>query len=114
MKLVGNYSRSGKNENFETEITLTIRENYKHLIQDLDKNELYSIVISKAKEMAEEGMQVIALASKKENNKVLVLNEKEENDMTFIGFVAFLDSPKKDVKNVIEKLNKYNVKVKIL
>ena len=39
MKLVGNYSRSGKNENFETEITLTIRENYKHLIQDLDKNE---------------------------------------------------------------------------
>lgn len=50
MKLVGNYSRSGKNENFETEITLTIRENYKHLIQDLDKNELYSIVISKAKD----------------------------------------------------------------
>lgn len=64
--------------------------------------------------MAEEGMQVIALASKKESNKVLVLNEKEENDMTFIGFVAFLDSPKKDVKNVIEKLNKYDVKVKIL
>lgn len=76
--------------------------------------ELTNKVISKAKEMAEEGMQVIALASKKESNKVLVLNEKEENDMTFIGFVAFLDSPKKDVKNVIEKLNKYNVKVKIL
>ena len=34
--------------------------------------------------------------------------------MTFIGFVAFLDSPKKDVKNVIEKINKYDVKVKIL
>ena len=76
--------------------------------------ELTNKVISKAKEMAEEGMQVIALASKKESNKVLVLNEKEENDMTFIGFVAFLDSPKKDVKNVIEKLNKYDVKVKIL
>ena len=76
--------------------------------------ELTNKVISKAKEMAEEGMQVIALASKKESNKVLVLNEKEENDMTFIGFVAFLDSPKKDVKNVIEQLNKYNVKVKIL
>lgn len=49
MKLVGNYSRSGKNENNETEITLTIRENYKHLIKCLDKNELYSINISKAK-----------------------------------------------------------------
>lgn len=50
MKLVGNYSRIGKNENFKTEITLTIRENYKHLIQDLNKEELYSIVISKAKD----------------------------------------------------------------
>ena len=50
MKLVGNYSRNGKNENFETEITFTIRDNYKYLIQNLDKNELYSIKISKAKD----------------------------------------------------------------
>lgn len=50
MKLVGNYSRMGKNENFETEITLTIRDNYKYLLQDLDKDELYSIVITKAKD----------------------------------------------------------------
>lgn len=50
MKLIGNYSRSGKNENFETEITFTIRENYKHLIQDLNKEDLYSITISKARD----------------------------------------------------------------
>lgn len=50
MKLIGNYSRSGKNEDFVTEITFTIRENYKHLIQDLEKTELYSITISKAKD----------------------------------------------------------------
>lgn len=50
MKLVGNYSRNGKNENFETEITFTIRDNYNHLIKGLDKNELYSIKISKAKD----------------------------------------------------------------
>lgn len=50
MKLVGNYSRCGKNESFETEITFTIRENYKHLIQDLNKEDLYSITISKARD----------------------------------------------------------------
>lgn len=50
MKLVGNYSRSGKSESFETEITLTIRDSYKHLIQDLNKDELYSIVITKARD----------------------------------------------------------------
>lgn len=50
MKLVGNYTRTGKNENFETEITLTIRDNYKYLIQDLNKEDLYSIAITKARD----------------------------------------------------------------
>lgn len=50
MKLIGNYSRVGRNENNETEITLTIRENYKYLLQDLDKETVYSIDISKARD----------------------------------------------------------------
>lgn len=50
MKLVGNFTRSGKNENFETEITLTIHDKYKYFIQDLNKEELYSIVITRAKD----------------------------------------------------------------
>lgn len=50
MKLIGNYSRVGRNENNETEITLTIRENYKYLLQDLDKETIYSIDISKARD----------------------------------------------------------------
>ena len=50
MKLIGNFVRVGKNENFETEITLTIRENYKYLIQELNKEDLYSINISKARD----------------------------------------------------------------
>lgn len=49
MRLIGNYSRLGKNENNETEITLTIQENYKHLLQELNKDDLYSITISKAR-----------------------------------------------------------------
>lgn len=50
MKFVGNYSRMGKNENNETEMTLTIRDNYKHLIQELNKDDLYSITITKARD----------------------------------------------------------------
>lgn len=50
MKLVGKFARSGKNEDLETEITLTINENYKHLIQELNKEDLYSITISKARD----------------------------------------------------------------
>lgn len=50
MKLVGNYSRIGKNENDETEITFTIRANYKYLLAELNKETLYSINVSKAKD----------------------------------------------------------------
>lgn len=50
MKLVGNYSRIGKNINDEIEITFTIRANYKYLLEELDKETLYSIAVSKAKD----------------------------------------------------------------
>lgn len=50
MKLVGNYSRIGKNINDEIEITFTIRANYKYLLEELDKQTLYSIAVSKAKD----------------------------------------------------------------
>lgn len=50
MNLIGKYSRIGKNENNETEITLTIQENYRYLLQDLNKEETYSIKISKARD----------------------------------------------------------------
>lgn len=81
--------------------------------EDLTK-ELIGIVTNKAKEMATSGMQVLALAAKKTEKGVLSFDENSEKEMTFIGFVAFLDSPKKDVKKVINKLRKYGVKAKIL
>lgn len=81
--------------------------------EDLTK-ELIDIVTNKAKEMATSGMQVLAIAAKKTEKGVLSFDENAEKDMTFIGFIAFLDSPKKDVKKVINKLRKYGVKTKIL
>ena len=60
-----------------------------------------------ARDLASQGMQVIAIASKREH-------VEDEKDMTFIGFVAFLDPPKKSVKNTIKNLKKYGVTTKIL
>lgn len=50
MKLCGTYSRTGKNENNETEITLTIKNSYTRYIKELNKEDLYSINISKARD----------------------------------------------------------------
>ena len=63
----------------------------------------------KAQELAENGMQVIALS---EGNELEP--SKYEENMTFIGFVAFLDPPKKDAKDTIKKLNKIGIRTKII
>ena len=67
------------------------------------------IIEDKAREMADNGMQVIALAS-----KTNCLNDILEKDMVFIGFVAFLDPAKKDVKATLKNLASIGVRTKIL
>ena len=76
--------------------------------------ELIRIVEQKAKEYAAQGMQVIALASKREYRGINVFNVSDEKDMTFIGFVAFLDPAKKDAKETINKLKGIGITTKIL
>ena len=71
-------------------------------------------ISNNARELASQGMQVIALASKKEYAGKDVFSEKDEKEMSFIGFVAFLDPPKKEVKGTIKKLKKYGITTKIL
>ena len=67
-----------------------------------------------ANNLSNMGMQVIALATKKEYPGVNVFNSSDESEMTFVGYVAFLDPPKKDVKKTINDLRKIGVKTKIL
>ena len=71
-------------------------------------------IISKAKDLASEGMQVIALAIKDTYPGKELFNSSSEKNLVFIGFVAFLDEPKKGVKSILNKLSNINVKVKIL
>ncbi len=76
--------------------------------------EMIEIAENKAKEYAVQGMQVIALASKREYKGANIFNVSDEKEMTFIGLVAFLDPAKKDVKETLQKLRKIGVTTKIL
>lgn len=64
--------------------------------------------------MASNGMQVIALAIKDTYPGSNKFNISFEQELTFIGFVAFLDPAKKGVKETLVNLSKINVKTKIL
>lgn len=77
-------------------------------------DDLKELVSRKAQEFAVLGMQVIALAAKKEYRGVNAFSTSDEKDMTFIGFVAFLDPPKKDVKETLENLKSIGVSTKII
>lgn len=89
--------------------TVKINNQHESLTQELIEN-----INTNAQKLAKQGMQVIALASKREYSGKNVFNELDESEMVFIGFVAFLDPPKKEVKGTIKKLKEYGVTTKIL
>lgn len=77
-------------------------------------DDIKNIIKDRAVELANTGMQVIALAEKQSYPGKELFNASCEKNMTFVGFVGFLDPPKSDVKTTLLKLNKINVKTKIL
>lgn len=87
--------------------------NNKGNVENITKEKIERIN-EKAKELAKKGMQVIAIASKKEYSGANVFNAKDEKNMTFIGLVGFLDPPKKDVKQTIRDLRKYGINTKVI
>jgi len=64
--------------------------------------------------LSRDGFRVLAVAQKEVASGNVIYSKEEEKDMSFLGFVAFLDPPKKDVKDTIEELIALGIEVKIL
>ena len=77
-------------------------------------DEIINIIKDKAKTLASDGMQVIALSEKRSYPGKDKFDTSCENEMIFVGFVGFLDPAKKDVKTTLSNLEKIGVKTKIL
>ncbi len=72
-------------------------------------------VLNRVEEFGEEGMRVIAIASKKSQiDAVGKISVADESDMTLIGYLTFLDPPKDSAEDAIKKLHNLGVEVKIL
>ncbi|MCC8141074.1 MAG: magnesium-translocating P-type ATPase [Lachnospiraceae bacterium] len=63
-------------------------------------------------EMLEEGMKVLAVASKRIDKLTVV--QEDEYDLTLMGFLAFFDAPKQSAASAIEKLQNLHVGIKVL
>ena len=67
------------------------------------------------KELNENGLRVIAICIKDiEENIHYHFTKNDEQKMTLIGFVGFLDPPKKSGKEEIERLNRDGIRVMVL
>jgi P-type Mg2+ transporter len=83
------------------------------LISDISE-EIRRKIEQKYFDLSAEGLRVLGVASKKLREEKAVYSINDECDMTFLGFVAFLDPPKETAKQSIEMLRKANVELKIL
>ena len=87
---------------------------YKGNVEPLS-NELKDEVLKKMAELNNQGMRVLGVAHKTYFDKNQTsFSIEDENDMVFIGYVAFLDPPKESAKLAIQQLRDYGVKVKVL
>src|SRR5512136_2061930 len=65
-------------------------------------------------DLSAEGLRVLGVASKTLKIEKAVYSINDESDMTFLGFVAFLDPPKETAKQSLQLLGKAGVELKIL
>ena len=87
-----------KYQNKISELTDDIKNKVKHDVEQL----------------IDKGMQVIALAGKQDYTGQNKFNTNDEKDLTLLGYIAFLDPPKKEVKTILKKLKDVGITTKIL
>ncbi len=75
-----------------------------------DKNRVRQLV----KELNEDGFRVLALGYKETSKEQNVYSLKDEEQLTLLGFIAFLDPPKESARKAMAGLKEQGIEVKVL
>ncbi|MCL2333426.1 MAG: magnesium-translocating P-type ATPase [Candidatus Methanoplasma sp.] len=86
---------------------------YKGVLEPMT-NSLKEEIMKKVNGYNRGGMRVLGLAHKNNPPSAGTFNSDDETGMTLIGYLAFLDPPKKSAAEAIRSLNEYGVGVKVL
>ena len=71
-------------------------------------------VLARAERLADEGMRVLGVACKKQDEHRKALTAEDECELTLIGYLAFLDPPKASAAAAIRALADHGVTTKVL
>lgn len=77
-------------------------------------NELKNNIKNISKKLNQDGMRVIGVCSKILDTATMDFSVKDESNMTFLGFIGFLDPPKESAKESIKRLNDAGIRVIVL
>ena len=77
-------------------------------------SEFEKTIEKKYYDLSSEGFRVLGVSYKKVREKKPVYSVHDENEMVFLGFVAFMDPPKETTKESLRLLSKGGVELKIL
>lgn len=70
-------------------------------------------ILNQINELNDDGLRVLLIGYKLNPAPVGEFSAKDENDLTIIGYLAYLDPPKESTKEALETLKNDNVDVKI-
>lgn len=82
-------------------------------IFNIDKEKLENL-ITLTNCLNNDGFRLLAVAYKELPDNLEKYDTNTEQNLTLVGFVAFLDPPKETVSEAITELNRYGVEIKIL
>ncbi len=71
-------------------------------------------IVHEYEALSSDGFRVLGLAIKKVPFKQTSYGKADEAGLSFMGFLAFLDPPKRTVKDTLAKMAKHNVAIKII
>ncbi len=71
-------------------------------------------VLDQYNALSKDGYRALAVAVRDISKRAGVYTKEDEKELTLVGFVAFLDPAKKDVKVVLEELEQMGIEVKVI
>ena len=71
-------------------------------------------IIKEYEALSSDGFRVLGVGTKKVPFKKTSYQKEDEKELTFIGFLAFLDPPKRTVKETLKRMADHNVAIKII
>ena len=75
---------------------------------------MYETAVREYERLSADGYRVLAIAVNTKLSNKEKYTVEDENGLTLVGFVSFLDPAKKDVRGVLQSLHEYGVVVKVI